>query len=44
MVGVSHCSGMILRLPEGLADWMKLTHGHSVQSMTIQLKKNEVST
>jgi hypothetical protein len=34
---------MTLRLPEGLADWMKITYGHSVQSMSIQLK-NEIST
>ena len=43
MVGVSLCSGMTLRLPEGLTDWMKITYGHSVQSMSIQLK-NEIST
>jgi hypothetical protein len=43
MVGVSPLCAVVLCLPEGLADWMKITYGHSVQSMSIQLK-NEIST
>ena len=40
MVGVSPLCAVVLCLPEGLADWMKLTNGHSVQSICIQLQKN----